>query len=70
VLRTPIDRGANRLLWLLPVGALLGAVGVLVVVARSWTKKPAVAPVAEADAPKGHDDDYQHRLDDELDELD
>jgi cytochrome c-type biogenesis protein CcmF len=72
-LRVPLDRGFNRLAWLLPVGALLGAVGVLVVVARKWTRKPAVvATVAAADEPasKAGDPDYESRLDDELDELD
>jgi cytochrome c-type biogenesis protein CcmF len=70
VLRIPLDRGLNRAIWILPVAALLGAVGVLVVVARRWTQKPAAPAATVAAAEKTRDDDYESRLDDELDELD
>jgi cytochrome c-type biogenesis protein CcmH/NrfF len=70
--RIPLDRGFNRTVWLLPIAALLGAIGALVVVARKWTRKhdePAV--VAANDAKRSNADaDYESRLDDELDELD
>ena len=75
-LRMPLDKGYRRLVWVLPVGALLGAVGLLVMVARKWTRPavvadagPSVKAVPAADATAG-DDEYQSRLDDELDELD
>ncbi|HZS40901.1 MAG TPA: cytochrome c-type biogenesis CcmF C-terminal domain-containing protein [Polyangia bacterium] len=77
----PLDKGFNRVAWLLPYGALLGAAGMLVVVARRWTRKPAVVPpsseaIAAGDAkagaakPDASDAEYESRLDDELDELD
>jgi cytochrome c-type biogenesis protein CcmH/NrfF len=67
-LRIPLDTGYRRLVWVLPVAALFGAAGLLVMIARRSTKKPTVpAPSAPTSAP---DDEYQSRLDDELDELD
>jgi cytochrome c-type biogenesis protein CcmF len=68
VLRIPLDKGYRRIVWVLPVGALLGAVGVLVAVARRTKRKAAAAPAAVPTV--GGDDEYQSRLDDELDELD
>jgi cytochrome c-type biogenesis protein CcmF len=71
VLRIPLDTGYRRLVWVLPVAALLGAAGVLVVVARRSTKKPAAdGRPSTAEPTVGKDDEYQSRLDDELDELD
>jgi cytochrome c-type biogenesis protein CcmH/NrfF len=56
--------------WVLPVAALFGAAGVLVLIARR-TKQQQPATVAQAAADKpAPDDEYQSRLDDELDELD
>jgi cytochrome c-type biogenesis protein CcmH/NrfF len=54
----------------LPVAALLGAAGVLVVVARRSTKQPTTGRTAANEPKVGPDDEYQSRLDDELDELD
>jgi cytochrome c-type biogenesis protein CcmF len=71
-LRVPLDKGYRRIVYVLPVAAILGAVGVLVVVARrSSSSSTPKQPPAEtlAGAPK-EDDDYNARLDDELDELD
>jgi cytochrome c-type biogenesis protein CcmF len=65
----PLDKGFNRLAWLLPYGALLGTVGVLVVAARRWTRRPAPA-AAPAAADDQLEDQYADKLDDELDELD
>ena len=84
VFMVPIDKGFNRLAWLIPVGALLSAVGGLVVFARKWsyrgqeTRKAAReqaarethAAVASNDQAVGPDSDYEARLDDELDDLD
>jgi cytochrome c-type biogenesis protein CcmH/NrfF len=68
VLAEPIDRGFNRLAWLLPYG--VGALGVVVVggVAMRWSRRRddgAVEPTLPA-APSA----LQERLDDELRELD
>ncbi|HEX8954478.1 MAG TPA: cytochrome c-type biogenesis CcmF C-terminal domain-containing protein, partial [Polyangia bacterium] len=72
-LRIPLDKGYRRLVWVLPVAALLGAAGVLVVVARRSSAAHR-APAPGAPEPKeptvAADDEYQSRLDDELDELD
>ena len=71
-LRIPLDTGYRRLVWVLPVAALLGAAGVLVTVARRSSAKQR-APSARRPTRRptvGPDDEYQSRLDDELDELD
>ncbi|MGZ3407652.1 MAG: cytochrome c-type biogenesis CcmF C-terminal domain-containing protein, partial [Polyangia bacterium] len=73
VMRIPLDTGYRRLVWVLPVAALLGAAGVLVAVARRSSAKHRAtpnAPAAPAEPTVGADDEYQSRLDDELDELD
>jgi cytochrome c-type biogenesis protein CcmF len=74
VLRVPVDKGFNRLAWVLPYAAFVGAAGLLVVMARRLTKKraPAAAPSKAADLPvepKADDAKYEDRLDDELDKL-
>jgi cytochrome c-type biogenesis protein CcmF len=67
-LRVPLDKGYRRLVWVLPVGVLLGAVGMLVVVGKKWSRKTATAQASSIDA--RDEKDYGARLDDELDELD
>jgi cytochrome c-type biogenesis protein CcmF len=74
-LRVPIDKGFNRLAWLLPYGALLLAVGGLVGVARRWTRKTTAANAnvtanAHVNVNANADAEYQSKLDDALDELD
>ena len=66
ILAAPIDRGFNRLAWLVPY--LLAAVGLvaLVVSARRWSSR--AVPVVAADA--GLDPTLSARLDDELNNLD
>jgi cytochrome c-type biogenesis protein CcmF len=75
VLMAPLDQGFNRLAWVLPMGALLLAAGGLVVVARKWTYQAKIARERAAKEPapvrtEESDDEYQHKLDDALDELD
>jgi len=70
-LAMPIDKGFNRLAWILPYTGLLLGVGALVIAARRFVRKPAKSTAdktAEKDAPAT--DEYQARLDDELDDLD
>jgi cytochrome c-type biogenesis protein CcmF len=72
VMRIPLDTGYRRLVWVLPVAVLFGAAGVLVMVARR-TKQRVAESAKNKEAPTptvGPDDEYQSRLDDELDELD
>ena len=68
-LRMPVDKGINRLAWLLPYAVFLGAAGALVVFARRWSSKSR--PPASAPTPAQTDDsEYADKLDDELDKLD
>jgi cytochrome c-type biogenesis protein CcmF len=71
-LRIPLDTGYRRLVWLLPVGVLLGAVGMLVVVGRKWQgrSKQSASSTVTAQADPRDEAAYGARLDDELDELD
>ena len=79
-LRVPVDRGFNRLAWLLPYLTLLGAAGTLVTVGIRRSRRRAQAARARAredatrseasEAKDDKDDEYQARLDDELDGLD
>jgi cytochrome c-type biogenesis protein CcmF len=66
ILGAPIDRGFNRLAWLLPYLAALAALVAVVVTARRWSHRPVA--VAAADA--GIDPALSARLDDELRHLD
>jgi cytochrome c-type biogenesis protein CcmH/NrfF len=71
VLRSPMDKGYRRMVWLVPVGVLLGAIGMLVVVGRKWSRpKPPATTAQVAQAQARDEADYGARLDDELDELD
>jgi cytochrome c-type biogenesis protein CcmF len=71
----PVDRGFNRLAWLLPYGMTLAGVGGIVLLARRWTRRAreraAAAPPTQApESTSAEDRELADRLDDELDELD
>jgi len=70
-LAMPIDRGFNRLAWILPYTTFFAGAGLLVLAARRMTRKRPTATPAQGErpagsSPKGHED----RLDDELGDLD
>jgi cytochrome c-type biogenesis protein CcmF len=67
----PLDRGFNRMAWLLPYGAILAGIGALVATARRWTRRGAAAmATAGSVSTEPHDEKYEAQLDDELDRLD
>jgi cytochrome c-type biogenesis protein CcmF len=66
ILAAPIDRGFNRLAWLLPYAAAAVALFGIVVTARRWTRRSAPAPAGET----GLDPALDARLDDELRNID
>lgn len=69
VLSAPPKRGFNLMVWVLPFGALVFGGGVIYVVLRAWVRHgrypqiPSVAPAEEGD------DEYQKRLEQELDQF-
>jgi cytochrome c-type biogenesis protein CcmF len=72
VLRMPPDSGFNRLLWIVPYLALAGAALVVGVSVRTWVRRghrqvPAMATAAPAKPPRN---DYEDKLDAELDDED
>jgi cytochrome c-type biogenesis protein CcmH len=68
VLAEPINRGFNRLAWLLPYGAGLAGIVIVGGMAVRWTRRPheAAADDAAVPAPEA----LQHQLDEELRDLD
>ena len=66
ILASPIDRGFNRLAWLLPYATAAAALVAIVFTARRWSR-PAVHAVA---GDPGMDSALSARLDDELRDLD
>jgi cytochrome c-type biogenesis protein CcmF len=66
VLAAPIDRGFNRLAWLLPYLAAAAALIGIIVTARRWSRQAAPAAAGTA----GVDPELSARLDDELRNLD
>src|SRR5688572_10923910 len=67
MLMAPLDRGFNRLAWLLPYGLAAAGLITIIVNARRWSHRPAAA-AAGAGAPS--DPAMDARLDDELRSLD
>ena len=68
-LAAPIDKGFNRLAWLLPYA--LGGLGACTVglVARRWSRRER-APATALEAPEAADPQLERKLDDELRDLD
>ena len=69
-LASPIDKGFNRLAWLLPYSLGTIAAGSMVYGAWRLTRKPAAAPEAKAPAGAAEDPDLADKLEDELRNLD
>jgi len=68
VLASPIDKGFNRLAWLLPYGIGAIGVGTIAGLALKWSRR-AAPPSPAATAP-GANQALEQRLDDELRDLD
>ena len=69
VLGAPIDRGFNRLAWLLPYATGIAGIAFVGGVALRWSRRRAAEPEVAATASAGRAD-LEDRLDDELRELD
>jgi cytochrome c-type biogenesis protein CcmF len=67
ILMAPIDRGFNRLAWLVPYAVGVGGLVLIVVMARRWSR---AATVPAGAAGMGVDAGFDERLDDELRNLD
>src|SRR5829696_10486899 len=69
-LASPINKGFNRLAWLVPY--MIGGTGALVVgaIALRWTRREESAEEGAVLASPGSDPDREQRLDDELRDLD
>jgi cytochrome c-type biogenesis protein CcmF len=69
VLAAPINRGFNRLAWLLPYAGGLVGIGFVAGMAVRWTRRRGTHDAATA-APRAANPELEDRLDDELRELD
>jgi cytochrome c-type biogenesis protein CcmF len=70
VLAAPIDRGFNRLLWLVPYGAGIVGLVLAAVVAVRWSRRARTGEASSDGAAIAEDRDLASRLDDELRSLD
>ena len=66
ILAAPLDRGFNRLAWLIPYLVAAGALISIVVTARRWSNRAVPAVAGDT----GIDPALSARLDDELNNLD
>jgi cytochrome c-type biogenesis protein CcmF len=66
ILAAPIDRGFNRLAWLVPYAVGIGGLVVIAMMARRWSQPVSAIPAGAA----GVDPTVDERLDDELRNLD
>jgi cytochrome c-type biogenesis protein CcmH/NrfF len=69
-LAAPIDRGFNRLAWLLPYSVAAAAVGGLGYAAYRMAKRPRAPETTVEEQPKVKDQELADKLDDELRNLD
>lgn len=79
-LAVPPNKGGYRLLYLFPIGALIVGAGLVIVTLRRWRERSATGEAKERDAGEGGGrkvepgpdarDDYDDKLDEELQNLD
>jgi cytochrome c-type biogenesis protein CcmF len=67
-LAIPSDEGLDRALWAVPLGAMVFAIGFVVVLGRRWQRRGVVLATEGASAAAA-DFAYDERLDEELDRL-
>jgi cytochrome c-type biogenesis protein CcmH/NrfF len=67
-LAIPSDEGLDRALWAVPLGAMVLAVGFIVVLGRRWQRRGVVLATSGAST-AGAEFEYDARLDEELDRL-
>ena len=68
-LAIPSDEGLDRALWAVPVAAMVLAIGVVVAIGRRWQRRGAEAQSAAANETAGDAQEYDARLDAELERL-
>ena len=70
VLASPIDKGFNRLAWILPYAVGLLGIAFVGGVAVRWTRRSTGAGATAPHAPRQNEDALERQLDDELRDLD
>ena len=69
VLASPPKRGFNLMVWITPFAALLFGGGVIYIVLKKWVKRGKIRQTNAMTEPKEGDEEYQHRLEKELEEF-
>ncbi len=69
VLAAPPKQGFNLMVWITPFAALLFGGGVIYIVLKKWVKRGKIRQTNAMTEPKEGDEEYQHRLEKELEEF-
>ncbi len=69
VLASPPKRGFNLVAWVLPFAAILGGGGVIYIALKAWVKRGKGHPTNAVTKAEEGDEEYQRRLEKELEEF-
>jgi|ETNmetMinimDraft_13_1059891.scaffolds.fasta_scaffold151115_1 cytochrome c-type biogenesis protein CcmH len=69
VLSSPPKRGFNLVAWLLPFAAILAGGGVISIALKRWVWRGRQSPIMATAEAGEQDEEYQHRLEEELAEF-
>ncbi|MFC1976981.1 cytochrome c-type biogenesis protein CcmH [Chloroflexota bacterium] len=69
VLSSPPKRGFNLVAWVLPFAAILGGGVVIYIALKKWVRQSRQSPTMATTETDERDEEYQHRLEEELEEF-
>ncbi len=69
VLASPPKRGFNLVAWLLPFAAILSGGGIIYIALKKWVRRGKIRQTSAMTEAEEGDEEYQHRLEKELEEF-
>ena len=69
VLASPPKRGFNLVAWILPFAAILGGGGIIYIAVKQWVRQGRQSQTTTKTLTDESDEEYQHRLEEELKEF-